>query len=291
MRTAAIGCSVALCVSIACAHTDEVEFLSGAEIREFIVGNSLKEAESGRWREDYLPVDGDRLEGIIVGHQIDGIPYRGVWTIEGDRMCIDYTMAPDQNGCYRFSRQAGDVVLWFGDDGAEAFESRWIKRAATGSGAVEFAPPSHRQETLTFRHRENEVVGDLTFPEGSAPYPVVVFVHGSGPVTRHMEFLKSIGREFLDRGFATFIWSKPGVDESTGHYLKQTMVMRAEEVAAAMSQLAERPDIDGDRIGLWGISQAGTLARTSAGCAGSSSTPAARDSSRRCSAALNGDGA
>jgi pimeloyl-ACP methyl ester carboxylesterase len=72
-----------------------------------------------------------------------------------------------------------------------------------------------------------------------------------------MDYLKFIGNEFLSRGFATFIWSKPGVDESTGHYLKQTMSMRAEEVAAAMTHLAERADIDADRIGLWGISQAG----------------------------------
>jgi pimeloyl-ACP methyl ester carboxylesterase len=35
------------------------------------------------------------------------------------------------------------------------------------------------------------------------------------------------------------------------------MDLRAEEVAAAMTHLAERADIDGDRIGLWGGSQAG----------------------------------
>jgi len=35
------------------------------------------------------------------------------------------------------------------------------------------------------------------------------------------------------------------------------MAARAREVAAAMRSLAERPDIDGDRTGLWGISQAG----------------------------------
>jgi hypothetical protein len=72
-----------------------------------------------------------------------------------------------------------------------------------------------------------------------------------------MDYLKTIGNEFLRRGYATFIWSKPGVDESTGHYLKQTMEMRAEEVAAAIAHLAERSDIDANRIGLWGISQAG----------------------------------
>jgi len=122
---------------------------------------------------------------------------------------------------------------------------------------VDAAVPVYRHEELGFRHGRDRLVGDLSLPAGSAPYPAVVFVHGSGPVSRHSEYLESISAEFLDRGFATFIWSKPGVDESTGHYLKQSMAMRAEEVAAAMAHLAQRADIDADRIGLWGISQAG----------------------------------
>lgn len=128
---------------------------------------------------------------------------------------------------------------------------------AAENDAIEDAPPVFRQETLAFQHGENLLMGDLALPDGPPPYSAVVFVHGSGPATRRMDYLKTIGNEFLRRGFATFIWSKPGVDESTGHYLKQTMAMRAEEVVAAMAQLAERADIDGERIGLWGISQAG----------------------------------
>jgi len=128
---------------------------------------------------------------------------------------------------------------------------------APENDASEDAPPVFRHEALVFRHGQNSLVGDLGLPDGPPPYPAVVFVHGSGPATRHSEYLESIANEFLGRGFATFIWSKPGVDESTGHYLKQTMAMRAEEVAAAMTRLAERADIDGERIGLWGISQAG----------------------------------
>jgi pimeloyl-ACP methyl ester carboxylesterase len=123
--------------------------------------------------------------------------------------------------------------------------------------SVESELPVLRRETFAFRHDRDRLVGELSLPDAPPPYPAVVFVHGSGPATRHMEYLESIAREFLGRGFATLIWSKPGIDESTGHYLKQTMADRAAEVAAAIAQLAERPDIDGDRIGLWGISQAG----------------------------------
>ncbi|MBW2540979.1 MAG: alpha/beta hydrolase [Deltaproteobacteria bacterium] len=129
--------------------------------------------------------------------------------------------------------------------------------AADAAVPVDVAVPVYRQEELVFHHGRNRLVGDLALPAGPPPHPAVAFVHGSGPASRRSEYLESIAAEFLERGFATLIWSKPGVDESTGHYLKQTMAMRAEEVAAAMAQLAQRADIDADRIGLWGISQAG----------------------------------
>jgi pimeloyl-ACP methyl ester carboxylesterase len=128
---------------------------------------------------------------------------------------------------------------------------------ATEADVADAAVPVYRHEEVAFRHGRDWLVGDLSLPAGPPPYPAVVFVHGSCPASRHSEYLESIANEFLSRGFATFIWSKPGVDESTGHYLKQTMAMRAEEVAAALARLAERADIDADRIGLWGISQAG----------------------------------
>jgi len=139
-------------------------------------------------------------------------------------------------------------VGWSGAPGADAVDA---------AVPVDVAVPVYRHEEVAFRHGRDRLVGDLSLPAGAPPYPAVVFVHGSGPASRHSEYLESIAAEFLDRGFATFIWSKPGVDESTGHYLKQTMAMRAGEVAAAMAHLAERADIDADRIGLWGISQAG----------------------------------
>jgi len=112
-------------------------------------------------------------------------------------------------------------------------------------------------EAFGFRARESWLVGDLGLPDGPPPYPAVVLVAGSGPASRHSAYYQSIAEEFLRRGFATLIWSKPGVDESTGDYLKQSMSARAAEVAAALQTLAARAGIDADRIGLWGISQAG----------------------------------
>ena len=39
-------------------------------------------------------------------------------------------------------------------------------------------------EEITFQSGPFKVVGDLRLPDGSEPFPVVLFVHGSGPVDR-----------------------------------------------------------------------------------------------------------
>jgi len=169
-------------------------------------------------------------------------------------------MATVQTTCYRLAREEGGRILWFDEAGHVAYGSEWIERDQTEDGALELELESFRRETVTFPHGEHLLAGDLSLPAGSPPYPAVVFVHGSGPASRH-DYDFGSGRaardEILRRGFATFIWSKPGIDESTGDYLEQSMEQRAGEVLAAMARLAERADIDGDRIGLLGGSQAG----------------------------------
>ena len=45
-------------------------------------------------------------------------------------------------------------------------------------------PPFGPVEELTFQSGPFKVVGDLRLPGGSGPFPVVLFVHGSGPADR-----------------------------------------------------------------------------------------------------------
>jgi hypothetical protein len=253
----AVSCFFSLCLVLGCAHTNNITYLSATEIQESIIGKGLREAGSRNWEEDYLPGGGDNLKGNIWGRSKFRLPYGGTWSIDQDSMCVEFPFIPEDSGCYRFSRGNGNRILWFDEAGALAFESELVEGDETESDAVGLAPPAFRHETVTFQHGENTLVGEISLPSGSAPYPAVAFVHGSGPATRHQYYLELIRDEFLRREFATLIWSKPGVDESTGDYLKQTMADRAEEVAAAMAQLADRADIDRDRIGLWGVSQAG----------------------------------
>jgi hypothetical protein len=114
-------------------------------------------------------------------------------------------------------------------------------------------------EEITFQSGPFKVVGDLRLPAGSGPFPVVLFVHGDGPVDRtgSMTYLPIMER-MLQAGFATFAWDKPGTGESTGELTEPNLRHeRAQILLDAIELMKTRPDIDSARIGVWGISQAG----------------------------------
>jgi alpha-beta hydrolase superfamily lysophospholipase len=129
--------------------------------------------------------------------------------------------------------------------------------SATPTPTVTLQPP--RIEEIAFESGSFHVVGDLRLPEGVGPFPVVVFVHGSGPIDRTMfgEYMPIMER-MLRAGYATFSWDKPGTGESTGQISSNhVFAQRAQILLDAIEIMQARPDIDPQRIGLWGISQAG----------------------------------
>ena len=116
-------------------------------------------------------------------------------------------------------------------------------------------------EELTFQSGQFNVVGDLRLPIGSGPFPVVLFVHGSGSVDRtgSMSYLPIMER-MLKAGFATFAWDKPGTGESTGELDESDPNLRhkrAQILLDAIQLMKARPEINPKRIGVWGASQAG----------------------------------
>ncbi len=256
----AVACTASL-IS-ACTLTNGRRYLAGPEIEGLLIGNGSVvrrplaaapgEPSADRWKETFLPGLGKEKEGRILGRGRFDSPWTGTWSMDGDSMCVDYEA--EGKSCYRLVREGGDRVLWFDGAGALAFES-WVESDGLDAAAVEPQSLPVPRETVSFRHGGNTLVGDLALPTGAAPRPAVVFVQGAGPSSRHGS--SPIWDEALRRGFATFVWSKPGVDESTGDWREQSMDDRAGEVAAAMDYLAARADVDPERIGLYGASQAG----------------------------------
>ncbi|MFI6815944.1 alpha/beta hydrolase family protein [Nonomuraea sp. NPDC050328] len=115
------------------------------------------------------------------------------------------------------------------------------------------------EQRVSIRHGGHTLNGVLATPrDGRKQHGLVVYIHGDGPVdATHADGYKPLWEANAKAGYASLSWDKPGVAGAPGDWLGQTMDDRADEAAAAIAWARTRPDIDGDRIGLWGASQAG----------------------------------
>lgn len=115
-----------------------------------------------------------------------------------------------------------------------------------------------QQHTLSFKHNNDVLVGTLILPPDKIYPPFVLLVHGDGPQDRWSEGGYILLVKFLvSQGIAVFSWDKPGVGNSTGNWLAQTMSDRAEEAVLALKKLREQPELKKNRGGYLGFSQAG----------------------------------
>ncbi|WAL93322.1 alpha/beta hydrolase family protein [Streptomyces sp. Je 1-369] len=115
------------------------------------------------------------------------------------------------------------------------------------------------EQRVSIRHGGHTLNGVLTTPrDGRKQHGLVVYVHGDGPVdATHDDGYKPMWEANAQAGYASLSWDKPGVAGAPGDWLDQSMDDRADEAAAAIAWARARRDIDGERIGLWGASQAG----------------------------------
>ena len=114
-------------------------------------------------------------------------------------------------------------------------------------------------EEVTYQSGKFSLACDLRLPGGIPPYPAILIVQGSGLADRTEggTYLPVFER-MLKAGYAIFSCDKPGSGESTGTIDDQHVIQqRAQIVLDAIEVMKKRSDIDSDRIGLAGISQAG----------------------------------
>jgi pimeloyl-ACP methyl ester carboxylesterase len=123
---------------------------------------------------------------------------------------------------------------------------------------------------LALRQKEVRVGVDaatLTLPPGAGPFPAVAMVHGSGPRTRD-EF--DIFSAYLElNGIAVIADDKRGIGESRGTYpgemaSESTIDQLARDAQAEVGFLAKLPQVDAQRVGLFGDSQAGWISALAA---------------------------
>lgn len=101
----------------------------------------------------------------------------------------------------------------------------------------------------------SHLVGNLRRPRGIDRPPLVVMVMGLDSTKEEMNAYENL---FLARGLATFAFDGPGQGEA-----EYDLAIRGDyevPVRAVFDHLESREDIDGDRIGLWGVSPGGYYA-------------------------------
>ena len=116
-------------------------------------------------------------------------------------------------------------------------------------------------EDIDFTVEKYHLFGTLVRPETPDPCPAAIFVHWSGPTNRDCYgYYLPIWKRFIKQGYACMSWDKPGTGETKGEYDPVHLFQeRVKVVRGAISFLKRRGDIDPERIGLWGMSQAGWI--------------------------------
>ena len=137
--------------------------------------------------------------------------------------------------------------------------------ATTPTAPTTSSPASTQTTTGLFSNGPVQLSYRLDVPAHTAPVGAVVFGHGSGAATKDSCRVFGFADGFLQRGFATLCFDKRGVGQSTGQFIPivfpQTSFVVYEDLgsdmAAGVEFLRSRPEIDRNRIGLAGVSEAG----------------------------------
>jgi hypothetical protein len=112
-----------------------------------------------------------------------------------------------------------------------------------------------QHEALTLTTNGVKLAGTLWLPD-QPPQAALVLVHGDGPQDRTSQGgYAPLVNHFLDAGIAVACWDKPGIGDSQGNWLDQSMADRANIVRAALATLKER--FMQIPVGAMGFSQAG----------------------------------
>jgi uncharacterized protein len=110
---------------------------------------------------------------------------------------------------------------------------------------------------------EFPLAATLTIPEGpNEKYPLVVMVHGSGPIDRDanakgmpMNIFKELSDVVVAEGFASIRYDKRGIGASKGNYYEMGVHDLINDAQAVVEFAKKHPNIDSENVILLGHSE------------------------------------
>ena len=116
---------------------------------------------------------------------------------------------------------------------------------------------------VVFKNGSVELHGTFMVPASTrGKVPAIVFLHGSGPMTR--AGFKPYAEKFGKLGFASLFYDKRGTGSSEGSWLTASLNDLTGDAISAVNYLKSQKEVDRGKIGFWGISQAGWIATKAA---------------------------
>lgn len=160
-------------------------------------------------------------------------------------------------GFFQLEPLEGSLTFHLASD-AGADSVRW----SGADGGVQTGRRSAVQEReVTFQAQDGvRLAGSLLLPPDSVapPWPAVVFIHGSGALTRRSP--RQVGYQLAAAGMAVLVFDKRGTGASEGTYRANAVEQQARDAVAALDFLRARTDVDPDRVAVHAASEGGFVA-------------------------------
>jgi dienelactone hydrolase len=135
---------------------------------------------------------------------------------------------------------------------------------SSGGLAQQASKPALTINDQTIGALRGHQVGTIILPQDAPPYPAVVVLHGCNGVS---QATRAWTRRLASWGYAALLidsFSSRGIENVCGRGMELSGRERAKDALAAAAYLRTRPDIDPDRIGLFGYSHGGWSALAAA---------------------------
>lgn len=117
-----------------------------------------------------------------------------------------------------------------------------------------------KSEAVTFKNDSVTLKGTLYLPAGKGVHPAIVVFHSASGGTRNYPFYEHLTRDVPASGIAVLLFDRRGSGESDGDFETADLKALASDGIAGIRFLKSRKEIDGSRIGAWGVSQGGWIA-------------------------------
>jgi len=111
-------------------------------------------------------------------------------------------------------------------------------------------------QTVTFDCAGSQIAAHLYLPQGEGtPAPAILLCHGFAGVKELL--LPAFAEYFANAGFVAMTFDYRGFGASEGEPGRLVPALQIEDIRSAVDYLVGRPEVDAERIGLWGTSFGG----------------------------------